>query len=117
MIECPFRVHIGAAVYKDPNQRAVTFEPLNPVTPCHRLVVSTCHARSPLSYHVVSGAAMEFAVLVAKNPGIEQYNFITSTRTAATQTGEHLHIHIVPRREDDGLHLPSTGQVRQEVTR
>jgi diadenosine tetraphosphate (Ap4A) HIT family hydrolase len=39
------------------------------------------------------------------------YNLITSSGSAATQTVPHMHIHYVPRRADDGLHLPWTGQV------
>ena len=112
---CPFCERIEAREYDDRNQWAVTFEPLNPVTPGHRLVVSACHARSALSDHVVSGATMEFAVLVAKNLGIKQCNFITSAGAAATQTVDHLHIHIVPRREGDGLALPWTGQQQEAI--
>jgi histidine triad (HIT) family protein len=115
MTERPFCVRIAAGEYEDRHQW--TFEPLNAVTSGYRLVVSTCHARSALSDHVVIGATTELAVLLAKNLGIEQRNFITSARAAATQTGEHLHIHMVPRGEDDGLQLPWTGQVRQEVAR
>jgi histidine triad (HIT) family protein len=117
MTERPFCVRIAAGEYGDRHQWAVTFEPLNVVTSGYRLVVSTCHAHPALSDHVVSGATMEFAVLLAKNLGIEQCNPITSARAAATQTGEHFHIHLVPRGEDDGLQLPWTGQVRQEVAR
>ena len=117
MTERPFCVRIAAGEYEDRHQWAVTFEPLNEVTSGYRLVVPTCHVRSALSDHVVSGATMEFAVPLAKNLGIEQCNPITSARAAATQTGEHFHIHLVPRGEDDGLQLPWTGQVRQEVAR
>lgn len=113
--DCPFCDRIAKGEYDYRNQRAVSFEPLNPVTPGHRLVVSTCHARSALSDHVVSGATMEFAVLIAKRLGIEQCNFITSAGPAATQSVQHLHIHLVPRRDGDGLALPWTGQKEREA--
>jgi histidine triad (HIT) family protein len=110
MSNCVFCTRIENGEYDARNGWAVTFEPLNPVTAGHRLVVSACHARSVLSDPTVSGATMEFAVTVARRFGIEQCNFITSAGPAATQTIEHLHIHIVPRREGDGLALPWTGQ-------
>lgn len=56
--------------------------------------------------------AVTFQPLNSETSG---HRLAVSTWAAATQTGEHLHAHIVPRREDDGLHLPWTGQVRQEV--
>ena len=40
------------------------------------------------------------------------YNLITSAGIPATQSVLHLHIHIVPRYENDGLHLPWTDQRR-----
>jgi diadenosine tetraphosphate (Ap4A) HIT family hydrolase len=39
-----------------------------------------------------------------------QANIITSIGPAASQTVMHTHLHIVPRTEGDGLHLPWTGQ-------
>lgn len=44
--------------------------------------------------------------------GLESANFITSAGPAATQSVFHLHVHLVPRFEDDGLILPWTGQRR-----
>lgn len=34
----------------------------------------------------------------------------TEAEAEATQTVFHLHVHLVPRRAEDGLHLPWTGQ-------
>lgn len=39
-------------------------------------------------------------------------NIITSRGSAATQTVYHLHLHVVPRREGDGLGLPWTDRQR-----
>jgi len=89
---------------------SVIFEPLNPVTPGHYLVVPVLHVTDALEFPRVTGAVMEYAVLMAQRIGFESCNLITSTGSAATQTVMHLHIHIVPRREGDGLHLPWTGQ-------
>ena len=39
-------------------------------------------------------------------------NLITSIGAAATQTVFHLHVHVVPRHEGDGLLLPWSNQER-----
>lgn len=108
--DCPFCQRIAAREYDMRNQWAVSFEPLNPVTVGHRLVVSTVHAKSAMSDPVVTGAVMEYAVIVARAYDVRSCNLITSAGPAATQTISHLHVHIVPRHEGDGLHLPWTGQ-------
>lgn len=59
-----------------------------------------------------AGLAMETAARYAAYHGVKSFNLITSCGKAATQTVEHLHVHLVPRREGDGLKLPWTGQSR-----
>lgn len=86
------------------------FEPLNPVVPGHLLVVPMDHEENATGSPRLTGAAFEVAAREVTERGIEQFNLITSTGAAATQTVRHLHIHIVPRTEDDDLHLPWTGQ-------
>jgi histidine triad (HIT) family protein len=110
--DCPFCARIAAGEYDDraPRFDAVTFEPLNPVTPGHRLVVPVTHVRSALGHPSIAADVMAYAVLVAGKYGAGECNFITSAGAAATQTVQHLHIHVVPRRAGDGLHLPWTGQ-------
>jgi histidine triad (HIT) family protein len=68
-MSCPFCLRVIRHQYDAQSQHAVSFEPLNPVTPGHLLVVPRLHVAD-----------------------------------------RHLHIHIVPRREGDGLSLPWTGQ-------
>lgn len=89
---------------------ATTFiEPKNPVTPGHVLAIPHHHvedfAESPSTTATVMGDVAEYA----KQLGYP-CNIITSKGAEATQTVFHMHVHIVPRREDDGLHLPWTGQ-------
>ena len=110
---CPFCQRIAAGDYDrriSGRLDAVTFEPLNPVTAGHRLVVPVTHVTSALGHPAIAADAMAAAVLVAGHYGIRECNFITSAGTAATQTVMHLHIHVVPRRDGDGLHLPWTAQ-------
>ncbi|QUE25304.1 histidine triad nucleotide binding protein [Microbacterium phage Fizzles] len=95
----------------------MALHPLNPVTPGHLLVIPRQHVTDALSEPGVTGATMQTAALVAKrmrrfHPEYESVNLITSVGVPATQSVFHLHIHIVPRREGDGLTLPWTGQER-----
>jgi histidine triad (HIT) family protein len=111
MSDCPFCARIAAGEYDYSDPYSVAFEPLNPVTEGHLLVVSREHVSDAGCAPEVAGRAMELAAMIAgplefaDYPG---YNIITSAGSAATQTIRHLHVHIVPRREGDGLHLPWT---------
>jgi histidine triad (HIT) family protein len=86
---------------------AIAFVPLNPVTPGHVLVAPRAHAfeftHEPDITAAVARRAAELAVVL--DP-VAEYNVITSAGTAATQTVDHLHLHLIPRREGDGLALP-----------
>lgn len=96
-----------------PNGECVwVFEPLNPVVPGHLLVVPYVHVQSAIEDPAVTGAAAEVAATVAQR--YPSANIITSIGTPATQSVFHLHWHVVPRRESDGLHLPWTDQQHKE---
>lgn len=84
---------------------AVVFIPLNPVTEGHCLIVPKVHvedfAADPEVYASVSRRAAE---LMRWTP--RPMNVITSRGVVATQSVFHLHVHLVPRAENDGLALP-----------
>lgn len=107
---CPFCDRIKGGEFDYYNYYNVAFQPLNPVTPGHFLVVPRTHIVSAVTGPSYAGRALTFAAKLAQDMGLEAANFITSAGSAATQTVMHLHVHIVPRREGDGLHLPWTGQ-------
>lgn len=93
------------------------FRPLNPVTPGHLLVIPRFHATSATSHPGHAGNTMKVAALLAqrlseRDDRYKSVNFITSVGAAATQSVFHLHVHIVPRVDGDGLQLPWTGQER-----
>jgi len=88
---------------------AIAIVPLNPVTPGHTLVIPRQHVRDAVDRPRLTAVTMWRASMLAGSL-TEQCNLITSVGPLATQTVFHLHIHIVPRRGDDGLHLPWTGQ-------
>jgi histidine triad (HIT) family protein len=87
----------------------IVFEPLDPVVPGHLLVVPKDHTADFTENKGISARVMEVAAEVAAKLGGD-YNLITSKGRSATQSIMHLHIHLVPRREGDGLHLPWTDQ-------
>ncbi|MFD5588776.1 HIT family protein [Streptomyces sp. NPDC127063] len=87
---------------------AMAIVPLGPVTPGHVLVIPRQHVANVGEDPAVSGAAAARAAeLAAELPAA---NVITSMGSAATQTVFHLHWHVVPRAEGDGLPLPWTPQ-------
>ena len=108
---CPFCARIKAGEFDYSDAYNVTFQPLNPVTTGHFLVVPRTHVSHALEGPTYAGRALKFAGYLANQMGLESANFITSAGSAATQTVFHLHVHVVPRREGDGLALPWTGQV------
>lgn len=87
----------------------IDIEPLNPVVEGHRIVFSARHSKDFTDELGILLEVMIHAVKVAKENGGE-YNLITSKGKNATQSVFHLHIHLVPRKENDGLLLPWSGQ-------
>lgn len=92
-------------------------KPLNPVTEGHALVIYRHHDESVAA---TADATSRAAVLMKVAAGYISVNklsanIITSIGADATQTVFHTHLHIVPRRPDDGLALPWTGQKLREA--
>src|SRR5436305_1197385 len=83
---------------------AIAIVPLNPVTDGHVLVLPTDHVRDATVRPEVTARVMRRAAQLAYPP----CNIITSAGAEASQSVPHLHIHVVPRREGDGLMLPWT---------
>src|SRR4051812_17325934 len=79
---------------------AIAIEPLNPVTEGHVLVIPNKHVEhAGVSPQTTAMTMYRAAELAAGRPA----NIITSIGPEATQSVFHLHIHVVPRREGDGL--------------
>lgn len=110
--DCPFCGRIKRGEYDYYDRYSVAFQPLNPVTPGHFLVVPRRHAASAQTSPLDAGRAVRLAAELTRQMGLADFNLITSAGGHATQTVFHLHVHVVPRREGDGLHLPWTGQVK-----
>jgi histidine triad (HIT) family protein len=105
---CVFCDRIEAGEFDYCDRYSVAFRPLNPVAPGHFLVVSRAHVVSAMEAPHRAGRAVDLAAGLAKAMGLDACNLITSAGAAASQTVPHLHVHVVPRREGDGLALPWT---------
>lgn len=83
-------------------QQGIAIVPLNPVVAGHLLVIPHAHVRDAAESPHIAGLAMSYAAEIATPP----FNIITSAGAEATQSVWHLHLHVVPRAENDGLALP-----------
>lgn len=84
----------------------IAIDPLRPITNGHLLVLPRVHVPDATTDPEVSAGTMRAAAEIAVPP----CHFITSAGSAASQTVFHLHLHIVPRRDCDGLDLRWTKQ-------
>ena len=115
MDDCVFCKRIKNEEYDDRFANHVIFEPLNPVTDGHMLVVPIPHTPH-LNTGELEPDQTGWALRYFTND-LEQYNIITSKGSDATQTIQHLHFHIVPRTKVDGLQLPWSSQANAESSR
>lgn len=87
---------------------ALAILPLRPVVEGHTLVISRAHVTDFVVDPVVTATTANRAAELASDYPAGSMNLITSRGRAATQTVFHLHLHLVPRAERDGLLLPWT---------
>lgn len=83
---------------------AIALVPLTPVCGGHVLIIPKLHvvhaADDPKVTAATAARASEYAAMY------DSFNIVTSAGRAATQSIDHLHIHVVPRAVDDKLMLP-----------
>lgn len=84
---------------------AIAIVPLHPVVEGHVLVIPKTHVDDFTEQPSVTGLTMFHAAELAWDMG-GSMNLITSKGREATQSVAHLHAHLVPRAESDGLALP-----------
>lgn len=104
---CPFCDYSGPSEVLYETDGVFAIEPLNPVTPGHRLFVPRRHVPDAAADPALAGWVFRLAAIYAAG---KQANIITSIGPAATQTIGHLHVHVIPRVVGDGLALPWSSQ-------
>lgn len=94
---------------------SIAFLDIHPVCPGHTLVIPKIHTQdlssSPdemLSELIVH--ARKTAMTLVKALGATGYNLVNANGLSAQQTIFHLHFHIIPRFDQDGLTLGFHGQ-------
>jgi histidine triad (HIT) family protein len=92
---------------------ALAFTPLNQVVLGHTLVVPRVHVTDFADDPEVSALTMRRAAELMQWSS-RPVNLITSRGREATQSVFHLHLHLVPRAENDGLALPWYSGRRRE---
>ncbi|MBI5254397.1 HIT family protein [Candidatus Falkowbacteria bacterium] len=97
-------------VYEDADVFA--FLDINPTMPGHTLVLPKKHCSGLLDVDVetlskIMTAAQKITAAIQKALGSSGFNIIQNNGVPAGQVIEHLHFHIIPRNESDGLkHWP-----------
>ena len=98
-------------VYED--EHCMAFLDVNPLTRGHTLVIPRRHAADLLAMaedeaEQVMLATHRVARLLDARLQPAGLNLVQANRAAALQTVFHMHMHVVPRYEGDGL-MPSSG--------
>jgi histidine triad (HIT) family protein len=116
--DCPFCDFEGEVLHeyqvviaegdRDGLGNVIVFEPLNPVTPGHVLLVPRAHVADFAVNPILSAHVMACAATYVLEADVGDCNLITSRGEDATQTVRHLHVHVVPRKAGDELALPWT---------
>jgi len=92
------------------DDRTLAFLDVGPVAEGHALVIPKPHVGSLLEADAATGAAL-FAAMqrvidaMTRAFGADGVNILINQGRCAGQVVEHLHVHVIPRREGDGLAL------------
>jgi len=113
MEDCIFcRIARGEApahiIHEDADVMA--FLDINPLSRGHTLVIPKGHYRDLLDlptaeWEGVMAAAQRVAGALLRGLGASGVNLLHASGAAAGQTVFHFHLHLIPRYENDGLHL------------
>lgn len=111
MTSCPFCAIITGeqdAIFVGKWSSAIAFFPKEPATIGHTLVVPRVHIASIWHMNVLlardlSENVLDMAHRLRAALSLEGINIITSSGEVASQTVEHLHVHLVPRYRGDAM--------------
>ncbi|HEX2179064.1 MAG TPA: HIT family protein [Actinomycetota bacterium] len=98
-------------VYED--DKVIAILDIFPWTPGHTLVIPKHHSATIFDIgaddaSAVINAARRLAPALRDAVGSEGMNLLQSNGSAAWQTVDHLHLHLIPRWSDDGLVSPAS---------
>lgn len=105
-------IHGGGEVslcYED--AQSIAFMDIQPVNPGHVLVVPRDHYESlndvppALAMHLFD-VALRLGPIIRRLTGSEDLNIVVNSGEAAGQNVFHYHVHLIPRRADDGFDVP-----------
>lgn len=117
MRACPFCLRAATGEYEWSDGPNIAFEPLDPVTPGHMLIVPRDHYSDVLrAGGHVTGSVAGSAAAYALEQSYTDFNLIINCGRLASQSVWHLHWHLVPRRAKDNLRLPWSHQKRNGGT-
>jgi len=109
----------SAKIYED--DKAIAILDISPTAPGHALVIPKEHTRN-LSEAPIEILASLLPVVqkvangVTQALGADGFNLIVNNGEAAGQIIHHLHLHIIPRKDGDGLmHLPGKSYAEGEI--
>ncbi len=89
----------------------IAIKDIQPIAPGHTVVFSTNHYRHtrempPEEQGLLFRKAVEVAEKAVRETGAEGYNLLICEGEAAQSTVPHRpHIHVIPRKTGDGLHI------------
>ena len=89
---------------------ALAFMDINPLSEGHALVIPKRHCAGlfdadDLTLAATMAAARKVALAMRDTLGLDSLNMVQANGPWAKQSVPHLHIHLVPRREGDGVPL------------
>ena len=107
-------------VYED--SETIAFLDINPVNPGHTLVIPKSHFDNieEVPETVLCNVIMTVKKVgnaLKKGLGIKGYNLQVNNDPIAGRIIPHIHVHIIPRREDDGLKLWPQGVYKEGESR
>lgn len=107
-MDCPFCDYAGPSEVLYRGRHTFIIEPLNPVAEGHLLVIPHDHVEDFAENSTITGWTVTTAAwwIHTQDHHERDWNLIASKGKAATQTVSHLHFHLVPRQQGDGLALP-----------
>jgi histidine triad (HIT) family protein len=90
---------------------ALAFMDIQPVNPGHVLVVPKAHYETlvdvptDVAMHLFD-VSMRLAPVIRRMAGAQDMNIVVNSGANAGQNIFHYHVHLIPRRTDDGFDIP-----------